>query len=42
MEAISGRKTLQEIPADHAVHPIHVDQWKNNFHFSTLRCSVRR
>jgi len=24
MEAISGRKTLQEIAADHAVHPIQV------------------
>jgi transposase-like protein len=22
MEAISGRKTLQEIAADHAIHPI--------------------
>jgi CNT family concentrative nucleoside transporter len=28
MEAISGRKTLQEIAADHAVHPIQVSQWK--------------
>jgi transposase-like protein len=28
MEAISGRKTLQEIAADHAVHPIQVNQWK--------------
>lgn len=28
MEAISGRKTLQEIAADHAVHPIQVRQWK--------------
>jgi putative transposase len=28
MEAISGRKTLQEIAADHAVHPIRVSQWK--------------
>jgi len=25
MEAISGRKTLQEIAADHAVHPIQVE-----------------
>jgi len=28
MEAISGSKTLQEIAADHAVHPIQVSQWK--------------
>jgi transposase len=28
MEAISCRKTLQEIAADHAVHPIQVSQWK--------------
>ena len=28
MEAISGRKTLQEIAADHAIHPIQVNQWK--------------
>ncbi|WP_286194506.1 transposase [Synechococcus sp. CCY 0621] len=28
MEAISGTKTLQEIAADHAVHPIQVSQWK--------------
>jgi putative transposase len=27
MEAISGRKTIQEIAADHAVHPIQVSQW---------------
>ena len=28
IEEISGRKTLQEIAADHAVHPIQVNQWK--------------
>ena len=28
MEAISGRKTLQEIADDHAIHPIQVSQWK--------------
>jgi transposase len=28
MEAISGRKTTQEIAADHAIHPIQVSQWK--------------
>ena len=28
MEAISGRKTSQEIAADHATHPIQVSQWK--------------
>ena len=28
MEALSGRKTLQEIAADHAIHPIQVSQWK--------------
>ena len=28
MQAISGRKTLQEIAADHAIHPIQVCQWK--------------
>ena len=30
MEAISGRKTLQEIAADHAIHPIQVSQWKKD------------
>ncbi|MGC6481978.1 MAG: transposase [Synechococcus sp.] len=29
MEAISSRKTIQEIAADHAIHPIQVSQWKN-------------
>jgi putative transposase len=28
MEAISGRKTIQEIAADHAIHPSQVSQWK--------------
>ena len=28
MEAISGRKTIQEITADHAIHPIQGSQWK--------------
>ncbi len=28
MEAISGRKMIQEIAADHAIHPIQVSQWK--------------
>ena len=28
MEAISGRETIQEIAADHAIHPIQVSQWK--------------
>ena len=28
MEAISGRKTIQEIAADHAIHPIQMSQWK--------------
>jgi transposase len=28
MEAISGRKTIQEIAAEHAIHPIQVSQWK--------------
>jgi transposase-like protein len=28
MEVISGRKTMQEIAADHAIHPIQVSQWK--------------
>ena len=28
MEAISGRKTIQEIAADHVIHPIQVSQWK--------------
>ncbi len=27
MEAISGRKMIQEIAADHAIHPIQVSQW---------------
>jgi len=28
MEAISGRKAIQEIAADHAIYPIQVSQWK--------------
>jgi transposase-like protein len=28
MEAISGREMIQEIAADHAIHPIQVSQWK--------------
>jgi transposase len=28
MEAITGRKTIQELAADHAIHPIPVSQWK--------------
>jgi transposase-like protein len=28
MEAISGRKTIQEIAADHSVHPVQVNQWE--------------
>ena len=28
MVAISGRKTLQEIAADYAIHPTEVSQWK--------------
>jgi transposase-like protein len=28
MEAISGCMSMQEIDADHAIHPIQVRQWK--------------
>jgi transposase-like protein len=28
IEAIVGRKTIQVIAADHAIHPIQVSQWK--------------
>jgi putative transposase len=28
MEAISGRKTLQEIAADRSIHPIQVSPWE--------------
>jgi putative transposase len=28
MDAISGRMTIQEIDADHSIHPIQVSQWK--------------
>ena len=28
MEAIVSRKTIQEIAANHAIHPIQVSQWK--------------
>jgi hypothetical protein len=28
MEAISGRKPVKKIAADHAIHPIQVSQWK--------------
>lgn len=30
MQAISVRKTLQEIAADHAIYPIQVSQWKRH------------
>jgi hypothetical protein len=30
MEAISDRKTLQQIAADHALHPIQLSQWKKH------------
>lgn len=28
MEAFTGRNTIQEIAADHAIHPIQVSQWE--------------
>jgi putative transposase len=28
IEAISGRRAIQEIAADHAIQPIQVSQWK--------------
>jgi putative transposase len=28
MEAMSGRNMIQQIAADHAIHPIQVSQWK--------------
>jgi len=28
MVAMNGRKTIQEIAADHATHPIQVGQWR--------------
>ena len=28
MKAISGRRSIQELAADHAIHPIQVSQWK--------------
>ena len=28
MESISGGKMIQEIAADHAIHPIQVSKWK--------------
>ena len=28
LEAISGRKTIQEITADHTIHPIQVSPWR--------------
>ncbi len=28
MEAISGRKTIQEITAEYVIHPIQVSKWK--------------
>jgi len=28
MEVIISRKTIQEVAADHAIHPIQVSQWK--------------
>ena len=28
MEAISGRRTIQEIASEHSIHPIQVSQWK--------------
>jgi putative transposase len=28
MEAMSSRKTIQEMAADHAIHPVQVSEWK--------------
>jgi transposase-like protein len=39
MEAISGRKTIQEIAADHAIHPIQVSQWKKQLLEGPASCS---
>jgi hypothetical protein len=42
MEAISGRKTIQEIAADHAIHPIQVSQWKRQGRLKVCPCSPWR
>jgi len=30
MKSISGRETIKEITADHAIHPMQVRQWKKH------------
>jgi transposase-like protein len=30
MEAVSGRRTIQQIAANHTIHPIQVSQWKRH------------
>lgn len=45
MEAISGRKAIQEIAADHAIHPIKVGQLRRrllNEQVSTPPTALRR
>jgi transposase-like protein len=41
MEPISGRKTIQEIAADHGFHPIQVSQWKKQLLESTIELFSR-
>ena len=41
MEAISGRKTIQEIAADHAIHPIQVSQWKRQLLYGASELFTR-
>jgi transposase-like protein len=41
IEAISGHKTIQEIAADHAMHPIQVSQWKRQLRDGASALSTR-
>ena len=42
MEVISGRKTLQEITADHSIHPIQLNQWKKQLLEGSSELFTRR
>ena len=42
MEAIIGRKTLQEIAAYHSIHPVQVSQWKKQLLEGSSELLTRR
>lgn len=41
IKVISGRKTIQQIAANHAIHLLEVDQWKTQLTESASRLFMR-